>query len=60
MKGRGISDLKEFFNSSPSPYPLPSRERGNSLIFSHLPPWGGEWKDRKEIKRKVDFEGIQK
>jgi hypothetical protein len=38
MKGRGISNLKEFFNSSPSPYPLPSRERGNYLIFSHLPP----------------------
>jgi hypothetical protein len=38
MKGRGISNLKEFFNSSPSPYPLPSRERGNGLIFSQLPP----------------------
>jgi hypothetical protein len=41
MKGRGISNLKEFFNSSPSPYPLPSRERGNYLIFSHLPFFKG-------------------
>jgi hypothetical protein len=37
MKERGISNLKKFFNSSPSPYPLSSRERGNYLIFSHLP-----------------------
>ena len=36
MKGRGISNLKEFFNSSPSPYPLPSR-RCEKIPFSPHP-----------------------
>jgi len=36
IKGRGINNLKKFFNSSPSPSPLPSRERRYCLIFSHL------------------------